>query len=80
MCNCSKPITKTECQRLKKYTSDPLKRFFIYYIHDEKGLQVACVPNHSTPLQIAIERGFYNSDNELEFFNIREHPCLNENE
>jgi hypothetical protein len=80
MCNCSKQITVTECQRLRKYNSDPLKRFFIYYVDDKKGLQVAFVPKDKTPLQIAHERNFYNSENQIEFFNIREHPCLTENE
>ena len=80
MCNCRKEITVTECQRLRKYNLDTLKRSFIYYVDDEKGLQVACVPKEKTPIQIAIERGFYNSYNELEWFNIKEHPCLNKNE
>lgn len=80
MCNCGKPITKTECQRLKKYHSDPEKRRFIYCVDDIKGLQVAYVPNGINPNQIAIERKFYNSDGMLEWFNIIESPCLNENE
>ena len=81
MCNCSKEITVTECQRLKKYNKDPLKRTFIYYVDDDKGLQVAHVPNGVNPNQIAIERNFYNSYGLLEWFNIKEHPtCFNENE
>lgn len=80
MCNCSKPITITECQRLKKYNNDPLKRTFIYYVDDYKGLQVAYVPKEKTPISIAIERNFYNSENQLEYYSIKEHPCLSENE
>lgn len=80
MCNCSKPITITECQRLKKYHSDPLKRRFIYYIDDEKGLVVSVVKSGENPNQKAQERGFYNSQGQLEWFNIIEHPCLHENE
>lgn len=80
MCNCSKPITITECQRLKKYNSDAEKRTFIYYVDDLKGLQVACLKKGDNPNQIAIQRNFYNSDGLLEWFNIKEHPCLSENE
>lgn len=77
MCNCSKEITITECQRLRKYNSDPLKRFFIYYVDDKIGLQVAYVPKGTNPINVAMERNFYNSDNQLEYYSIKEHPtCL----
>lgn len=76
-CNCNKPITLTECQRLRKYNEDPQKRFFIYYISDSKGLVIAHVPNGVSPNKIALEREFFNSDGLLEWFNIKEHKCVN---
>ena len=77
MCNCSKSITLSECDQLKDFNNDPLKRFFIYHISDEKGLMVAYVPKGENPNQIALERGFINKENEVEFYSTREHPCLN---
>lgn len=78
MCNCSKVITQSECNMLRELNNDPLKRFFIYHISDEKGLMVAMVPKDINPNQIAEERGFVNDENDLEWFNIKEHPCINE--
>lgn len=63
---------------LKELNSDTQKRFFIYHISDDKGLMVAMVPKGINPNQIAIERGFINSENEVEFYSIMEHPCVNE--
>lgn len=73
-CNCSKPITPSECHFLKKCLNDG--RMFIYHISDQKGLMVAYVPNGENPNQIAQERGFFNNKNELEWYYIKEHPCL----
>lgn len=78
MCNCSKEITLTECQTLKEFNNDKLKRFFIYHISDEKGLMIAYVPNGINPNEIALERGFVDSKGNAEWYNIKEHPCLNE--
>ena len=78
MCNCSKPISQTDCQRLREFVNDPLKRFFIYHISDEKGLEVAYVPKGINPNQIALERGFVDENGEAQFYNVREHPCLND--
>lgn len=79
MCNCSKPITKTECQILRKYVEDPEGRNFIYHVFDgERGLEIAQVPKGINPNQIAIEREFIGSDGLPEWFFVREHPCLYE--
>jgi len=79
MCNCSKPITKTECYRLKKYAEDAEGRFFIYHIFDdERGLDIALVPKGEIPNIIALKRGFIGKDGLPEWFNVREHPCLYE--
>lgn len=73
-CNCSKPITPTECARLKEYKEDG--RLFIYHIFDDVGLVVAYVPKGENPNKIAQERGFYNDKGELEWYLVTEHPCL----
>ena len=78
MCNCSKPIDLTDCQTLKDFNNDPLKRFFIYHISDEKGLLVAYVPKGVNPNQIALERGFTDKNNNPEWYSTKEHPCLKE--
>lgn len=78
MCNCSKVVTQTECQMLKEFNDDPLKRFFIYHISDETGLEVAHVPEGQNPNQIALERGFKNESGQIEWFHISEHPCIHE--
>lgn len=79
MCNCSKPITQTDCQRLREFNQDPEKRFFIYHIFDdERRLQVAFVPKDKNPNQIAIERGFVDNKGLAQWFKTNEHPCLNE--
>jgi len=75
MCNCSKYVTETECERLKKRVKDG--RFFIYIIKDT-GLETALVPVGENPSVIAAQRNFYNSNGELEFFHVREHPCIKE--
>lgn len=75
MCNCSKEVTETECQRIKFYVKDG--RMFIYHIFDdERRLKIAFVPKDKTPLQVAEERGFYNENGELEFYHVKEHPCI----
>lgn len=76
MCNCSKPITANECEDLIGYYNDQFKRFFIFHISDKEGLIVRMVPKGINPATIAEEAGFYNSENELEFYHIREHPCI----
>jgi len=78
MCNCSKVITQSECDMLNELNNDSLKRFFIYHISDLKGLMVAHVPKGINPNQIAKEMGFINSENQIEFYSTREHPCINE--
>lgn len=78
MCNCSKPISQSDCDRLKEFVNDPLKRFFIYHISDEKGLLVAYVPKGVNPNEIALERGFINQYGEPEWYHVSEHPCLND--
>lgn len=76
MCNCSKPITQTDCQRLKECLRDPERRTFIYHIfNDERGLKIACVQNGFSPKETAQERNFYNENGELEFYHVSEHPC-----
>lgn len=76
MCNCSKPITQSECDMMREFAEDP--RFFIYHISDENGLQVAYVPSGKNPNDIAKERGFLGANGEVEWYNCREHPCVNE--
>lgn len=78
MCNCSKPITLSECQQIKEFVNDPLKRFFIYNISDTEGLRVALVPKEINPNEIAIQRGFITENGEPEWYNVAEHICLNE--
>ncbi|TQM18336.1 hypothetical protein FB551_4117 [Chryseobacterium aquifrigidense] len=79
MCNCSKPITKTECQILRKYVNDPEGRTFIYHVFDgERGLEIAQVPQGINPNQIAIAREFIGSDGLPEWYYVKEHPCLYE--
>jgi hypothetical protein len=79
MCNCSKPVTQTECQRLAKYANDPERRFFIYHVFDDsRGLEIAWVENGKSPNNIAIERGFVDDEGIPEWYNVNEHPCLYE--
>ncbi|AZA73576.1 hypothetical protein [Chryseobacterium indoltheticum] len=79
MCNCSKPITQSECQKLREFVNDPEKRFFIYHIFDDKrGLSVAYVPAGENPNKIALDRKFINEKGVIEWFHVSEHPCLNE--
>ena len=73
-CNCSKPIPKSDCERLRKFNKDP--RLFIYHIFNDKGLVVAYVPKGENPNDIARERGFFNENEELEWYVTTEHPCL----
>ncbi|MGU3377473.1 hypothetical protein [Chryseobacterium sp. M5A1_1a] len=81
MCNCSKKITKTECQRLKKYVNDPDNRNFIYHVFDDdRGLSLAQVPKGEDPNEIATKNGFIGSDGFAEWYYIKEHPCLHEKE
>lgn len=79
MCNCSKPLTITECHKLKRCVDDPQKRFFIYHIFDnDRGLEIACVKNGDNPNDVARQRGFVSADGAPEWYNVQEHPCLNE--
>lgn len=79
MCDCSKQIKQTDCDRLKEFNNDPEKRFFIYHIFDDfRGLQVAYVPNGINPNQIALERGFIDQNDNAKWFSTLEHPCLND--
>lgn len=79
MCNCSKPITQTDCQRLREFIADPEKRFFIYHIFDdEKGLQIRHVPAGQNPNDVAEKNNFKNAQGETEWFYVSEHPCLYE--
>ena len=73
-CNGSKPIPKSDCERLRKFNKDP--RLFIYHIFNDKGLVVAYVPKGENPNDIARERGFFNENGELEWYVTTEHPCL----
>ena len=80
MCNCSKKVTLSECDRLREYANDKLKRFFIYHISDKKGLMVAYVPKDRNPNDIALERGFIGTDGNVEWYNVNEHPCIRDYE
>lgn len=81
MCNCSKTVTQTECQRLIEFATDPQKRFFIYHIFDDdRGLEVAYVKPGDNPNELALERGFVNEEGIPEWYNVKEHPCIYENE
>ena len=68
----------SECDVLKDFNNDPLKRFFIYHISDENGLMVAYVPKGVNPNEIALQRGFINQYGEPEWYHVSEHPCLND--
>jgi hypothetical protein len=80
MCNCSKPISQTDCQRLLEYVQDPERRTFIYHIFTESSgisrLEIAYVPKDQNPNEVAKERGFLNADGLPEWFHTNEHPCL----
>lgn len=80
MCNCSKPITQTDCQRLLEFVRDPERRTFIYHIFTEtpdlNRLEIAYVPKDHNPNDVAIERGFIGSDGLPEWYSVHEHPCL----
>lgn len=82
MCNCSKKITKSECQQMLEYANDPLKRFFIYHVFDgQRGLEIAYVDTKiEDPNIVALRRGFVNSEGIPEWFNVKEHPCVYEKE
>lgn len=81
MCNCSKQVTKTECQQLRKYAEDPENRSFIYHVFDdERGLALAQIHKGENPNQIALNNGFLGSDGLVEWYYVREHPCLYEKE
>lgn len=81
MCNCSKQVTKSECQLLKKFVDDPLKRTFIYHIFDGvRGLEIAHVPENINPNKVAELRGFLTKEGIPEWYYVKEHPCLYENE
>ncbi len=81
MCNCSKPVTRTECHLLRKHVEDPEGRTFIYHVFDdERGLSIAHVPKDKTPNEIAIKNKFIGSDGLPEWYFVREHPCLYEEE
>ena len=73
MCNCSKPLVNNDCERIKMYANDEKKRTFIYIITNE--LKIRQVPKDKTPYQIAEQHNFYNDKGELEFYNVKEHPC-----
>lgn len=76
MCDCSKLVTLSECQRLRKYNADPEKRFFIYHIFDDlRGLKIAYVPKDDNPNNVALKRGFVDDKGNPKWYNIKEHPC-----
>lgn len=66
----------SECDVLKDFNNDPLKRFFIYHISDEKGLMVAYVPKGVNPNEIALERGYTDENGNPEWYSTKEHPCI----
>lgn len=79
MCNCSKSISQTDCQRLLECIRDLEKRFFIYHIFSSDGnnkLEIACVKPDKNPNDVAIERKFIDKDGNPEWYHITEHPCL----
>ncbi len=79
MCNCSRPISQTDCQRLLDCVLDPNKGFFIYHIFSEKKqnrLEIASVPANKNPNTVAIERGFIDKNGNPEWYNVNEHPCI----
>lgn len=82
MCNCSKQISQTDCQKLLDCLLDTQKRFFIYHIFTESNgknrLEIACVGDKN-PNDVAIERGFIGEDGNPEWYNINEHPCIYKN-
>ncbi|MCL1690411.1 hypothetical protein CMT52_17970 [Elizabethkingia anophelis] len=77
-CNCSKPLEQSDCERIKEHSKDG--RSFIFHIFDDdRGLRIALVPPGESPNQIAINQNFFNTDGNLEWFNVKEHPCAYEN-
>ncbi|MDN5395019.1 MAG: hypothetical protein L0G07_00285 [Chryseobacterium sp.] len=61
---------------MKKYSTDPLNRFFIYHVFDGiRGLEIAHVPPSMNPNEIAKQRGFLNEEGIPEWYNVKEHPC-----
>jgi len=72
MCNCSKVVSQSDCQRLREHAKDG--RFFIYNFKGDY-LRIAYVPNGENPNSIAERYGYYNDNGDLEWFNIMEHPC-----
>lgn len=75
-CNCNKELTYSECELMKKKHNDKDNSFIYHYFNDERGLTFAHVPKGRNPNDIAIERGFFNDKNQLEWFHTNEHPCI----
>ena len=76
-CNCSKPLTQSDCERIREHVRDG--RFFIFHIFDDyRGLRIAFVPKGSSPNEIAIRQNFFTPDGVLEWYNVKEHPCIYE--
>lgn len=82
MCNCSKPISQTDCQRLLECMQDSQRRTFIYHTFTEtpdfNRLEIAHVPKDQNPNDVAKKRGFLDDAGNVEWFYIHEHPCLYE--
>ncbi len=79
MCNCSKSITKSECDILRKYAFDVEGRFFIYHVFDApRGLEIAEVKKGELPNRRALDLGFVTPEGVPEWYNVKEHPCLYE--
>lgn len=80
MCNCSKSISQTDCQRLLDCILDPEKRFFIYHIFSDSDgknrLEIACVKKNEDPNEKAKQLGYVDSKGVPEWYNVNEHPCL----
>jgi len=76
MCRCKAKITQSECDMLREFYRDG--RTFIFNISTKNGLRVAYVPKNMNPNQIAIDRGFFNDEGEIEWFSLIEHPCIQE--
>ena len=77
-CNCSKEITWTECQTLKWYNSYK-DMMFIYHINSD-GLLVAFVPKGENPNNVARQRNFLGENGNVEWYHVREHPCIYEDD
>ena len=77
-CNCSKPLVQSDCDRLKEHANDS-GTYIFHIFEDDKGLQIARVPQGANPNTIATQNGFKRPDGQLEWFNVKEHPCAYEN-